>query len=77
MTEKEKRSYAETAIDKNLDYENLIEYMYGITSNEETIESIYDYVIECKEIGTIAYNKKYEELNIQCGDWCPHFSEPK
>lgn len=54
---------ASVAIAKNMDYEKLkySDYLYG---NENIAHDIYEYVIECKEIGTIAFYKKYKDFKL-------------
>lgn len=58
MEKDEMIKIAKVAIDKKLDYETLMysDYMYG---KEDLIDEVYDYVIECEEIGTTAFYKKY------------------
>jgi len=59
MEKKEMINIALTAIDKNMDYETLYysDYMYG---KEKLTDKVYEYVIECKEIGSIAFMEKYK-----------------
>lgn len=54
---------ASVAVAKNIDYEKLYysDYMYG---NENLTDEVYKYVIECKEIGTIAFYEKYKEYKL-------------
>jgi len=61
MTKEEMINIASSAIRKNLGFETLrySDYMYG---KEDLTEEVYDYVIECQEIGSIEFNKKYAEI---------------
>ncbi len=54
---------ASVAIGKNMDYEtlNYSDYMYG---NEDETDSVYEYVIECREIGEKAFREKYKEFKL-------------
>ena len=54
---------ASVAVGKKLDYETLYysDYMNG---NEEYTESVYEYVVECENIGRIAFNEKYSEYDL-------------
>ena len=58
MEQKEMIEIALTAIRKNMDYETLYysDYMYG---KEKLTDEVWEYVVECKEIGSIAFKDKY------------------
>ena len=49
------------AVKKNLDYEELYysDYLYG---KEHEAESVWDFVVECRKIGSDAFNAKYKDL---------------
>lgn len=47
-------------IRKGWTYEELC-YSDDLYGREINADDIWDYVIECKEIGTIAFNEKYKE----------------
>lgn len=54
---------ASVAIGKKLDYEtlNYSDYMYG---KEDFTDDVYEYVIECDEIGMIAWKEKYKDYKL-------------
>lgn len=54
---------ASVAIGKNLDYETLCysDYMYG---NEDSMDEVWEYVIECRDIGENAFRDKYDEFKL-------------
>lgn len=54
---------ASVAIGKNMDYETLkySDYMYG---KETLTEEVYQYVIECRKIGVVAFYEKYKEYKL-------------
>lgn len=54
---------ASCAIGKNLDYEELeySDYMYGKT---QFTDEVWEYVVECREIGTKAFYEKYKEFKL-------------
>ena len=58
MEKSEMISIAKRAIDKNMDFETLkySDYMYG---KESLTDYVWDYVEECREIGTKAFYEKY------------------
>ena len=58
MEQKEMIETALAAIRKNMDYETLFysDYMYG---KEKLTDEVWEYVVECKEIGAIAFKAKY------------------
>lgn len=58
MEKEELISIALIAIDKNMDFETLkySDYMYG---KEDQTDDVWEYVDECKEIGSIAFSEKY------------------
>lgn len=58
MSEQEKIEIAEWCLDKDYNYEQLYysDNMYG---REKFTEDVWEYVVEGKEIGSIAFNKKY------------------
>lgn len=60
MTEKEKINIAKIAIDKKYDFEELYysDYMRG---KEELTDDVWEYVIECEEIGTFVFFSKYRD----------------
>ena len=62
MNEAEKLSIAKTAIRKGYDYEQLGEYLYGSSNDSQYIDDIWDYIVECEEMGTIAFTKEYGEI---------------
>lgn len=51
---------AKRAIAKNMDFETLrySDYMYG---KESLTDDVWEYVEECREIGTKAFNEKYPD----------------
>ena len=59
MENKEKIQIALKAIEKNIDFEELYysDYMHG---NESQTDDVWEYVVECKDIGLIAFKEKYE-----------------
>lgn len=63
MTEEEKIEIAKKAFDKGWDFETLgySDYLNNKDFSEYLQEEIWDYVIEIKEIGTIAFDKKYSK----------------
>ena len=54
---------ASVALGKNLDYEKLkySDYMYG---KEDLTEAVWEYVMECKRIGYIAFYEKYKDYKL-------------
>lgn len=58
MNEQELIIIALAAINKNMDFETLkySDYMYG---KEEETDDVWEYVVEYKEIGSIAFSEKY------------------
>ena len=54
---------ASWAIGKGYDYETLhyCDNMYG---KEQFTDDVWEYVVECKEIGTTAFYKKYSEYKL-------------
>ena len=58
MEKSEMLSIAKVAIEKLWDFEKLkySDYLYG---RENLADEVYEYVIECREIGTIAFFCKY------------------
>ena len=60
MTESEMLSIAKVAIEKLWDFEKLkySDYLYG---KENLADEVYEYVIECREIGTTAFFCKYPD----------------
>lgn len=54
---------ASVAIAKNYDFETLkySDYMYG---HEDLTDEVYEFVIEARNIGTIAFYEKYSEYNL-------------
>lgn len=59
MSKQEQIEIAKWCIDKGYDFEQLdySDNMYGKT---EFTEDVWEYVVECQEIGTIAFNEKYK-----------------
>jgi hypothetical protein len=51
---------AKLAISKNMDFETLkySDYMYG---KESLTDDVWEYVDECREIGTKAFREKYPD----------------
>lgn len=60
MDKKELIQIALIAIRKRMDYETLkySDYLYG---KEDMIDDVWEYVEECEEIGSIAFNEKYKD----------------
>jgi hypothetical protein len=58
MTKSEMIRIARIAIDKGLDYETL-KYSDYLYNEEDSVDEVYEYVDECKRIGTTAFNAKY------------------
>ena len=54
---------ASVAVDKGMDYEELYYSDYMYDSEDETDE-VYNYVIECNEIGRSAFYEKYKEYKL-------------
>ena len=63
MDKKEMINVATYAIYKNMDYETLYycDDMYG---KEKFTDDVWNYVEECKQIGTTAFKEKYKEFDI-------------
>lgn len=63
MTQQELITAATYAIMKGYDYETMKygDTMYG---KEKHIDEVWEYVNECKEIGTIAFKEKYKEFTM-------------
>jgi len=59
MNDKEIIRIAKTAIDKKWDFDTLY-YGDDLNGKEQFAESVWKYVVECEEIGTIAFNEKYK-----------------
>lgn len=59
MDEKEKIRIARIAMDKRLSYEDL-RYSDDMYGNESYTEMVWNYVEECEEMGTTAFNEKYK-----------------
>lgn len=59
MTEQEKIAKAKRCIDKNYDYGQL-EDSALLYNKWEFVDDVWEYVVECKEIGTSAFNEKYK-----------------
>ncbi len=61
MNKQEKIWIATKATEKNMDYEDLCysDYMYG---KESLTDEVWEYVIECEEIGTNAFYDKYQKV---------------
>lgn len=60
MNTKEMLSITRTAIDKGWDFEQL-SYSDDMYENRDCDEEVYEYVIECSEIRSIAFFEKYAE----------------
>ncbi len=58
MEKQELIALAKTAIDKKWDFETL-KYGDDLYGKEELVDDVWEYVVECEEIGTVAFNKKY------------------
>jgi hypothetical protein len=54
---------ASKAFEKNISYEDLYcsDDMYG---NENQIDEVYEYIIEAKDIGRVAWREKYSEYKL-------------
>ena len=63
MEKKEMIKIASYAIMKDMDYETLCysDILYG---REKFADDIWDYVVECKEIGTTAFKEKYSDIDL-------------
>lgn len=63
MEKQEMLWIASVAIGKNMDYGTLMysDYMYG---KEDLTDDVWEYVIECKEIGTTSFYEKYKEYKL-------------
>ena len=63
MKESEMIWAASVAIGKDIDYETLCysDYMHG---NESSADEVWEYVIECREIGETAFRDKYAEFKL-------------
>lgn len=61
MKEEEQIRIAKWAIRKRLDYETLkwSDELYGRMSE---VDEVWEYVVECEEIGTIAFQEKYGKI---------------
>ena len=59
MTKQEMIKVARLAVDKGWDFETLKygDYMYG---KESLTDEVWEYVVECKRIGTDAFDAKYD-----------------
>ena len=66
MEESEKIWLASKAFDKGWDYETLKygDDLYDIENKEELLDEIWEYVIEYKEIGTVAFKEKYKQHKL-------------
>ena len=63
----EKIIYAATyAVGKRLDFETLSysDEMYG---NEDFTDDVWEYVVECDDIGKDEFREKYSEYKFYCG----------
>jgi len=63
MTKAEMIWIASKAVAKNLDYETLY-YCDDMNGNEGLTDEVWDYVDECKKIGTLAFSDKYNEYDL-------------
>lgn len=63
MEEKEKIYIASLAFEKCLEYEELkySDYMYG---KEDETDDVWEFVIECQDIGKMAFNEKYGNYDL-------------
>lgn len=54
---------ASVAIGKRMGYEELMysDYMYG---NEDLIDDVWEYVIECDNMGQISWKEKYADYRL-------------
>ena len=61
MDNRKRVQIALMAVKKRLDYEELYysDYLYG---KEHEVESVWDFVVECRKIGSEAFNAKYKTL---------------
>lgn len=60
MEKSEMVSIAKMAIYKNYDYE-LLRYCDDLYGKEKFVDDVWDLVIECREMGTRAFNVKYPD----------------
>lgn len=58
MDKSEKIRIARKAVTKHMDFETLkySDYLYGRTYNAD---DVWEYVVECNEIGAVAFDLKY------------------
>jgi hypothetical protein len=61
MTKKQMINIANTAIDKNMDYEAL-RYSDAMYDEPELTDEVWDYVVEAKENGSLWFEKEYKEF---------------
>jgi len=54
---------ASLAIGKGWDFEKL-KWSDEMYSNMDEADEVYEYVVECQEIGTLAWKEKYGELKL-------------
>lgn len=59
MTENEKIALAQKAVAKKWDFETL-KYGDDLYGKEDFADDVWEYVIECEEIGTKAFYEKYK-----------------
>ena len=59
MTQEEMIKLAKEAIDRSWTYEQL-KYSDDMYGEDSFIDDIWDLVIECEAIGTIAFDEKYQ-----------------
>ena len=66
MEESEKIRIASLAVGKNMAFDELYycDDMYG---HEDMTDDVWEYVTECKEIGSIAFREKYKDVELYCG----------
>lgn len=63
LTEEELIYKATYAIAKGLDYEKL-QYSDDMYGHEDETDEVWEYVVECEEIGTIAFKEKYKNFKL-------------
>ena len=54
---------ASKAFDKGWDYETL-KYGDDLYGHEDDVDEVWNYVIELKQIGTIAFYEKYKDFKL-------------